>query len=54
MKKLYDFPVQDDLEWEKEILVSDDASDDDIERLIEMNRPVFRRAWFEYIKEFES
>lgn len=54
MRKKYDYPAPDDFEQDKEILLSYDSSEEETERFIEEMRFAFRRAWFEYIEEFES
>lgn len=52
--KQNDYPAPEELGRDDEWLVSDELSDDQIEYLVERNRSAFRRAWFEYISEFDS
>lgn len=54
MRKKHDYPASDDFGQDKEILLSYDLSEDETELFIEEMRFAFRRAWFEYIEEFES
>lgn len=54
MRRPKDYQRPEEAYFEDDWLTVDDISDEQVERLIEKNRFAFRRAWFEYIEEFDS